>query len=137
MHSSVNLARGCLRYLSDLERGCRQLCLDRILLKSILSSVLGSHRLTTAARVVADPEKKTGKQCWVAGALGPMNRTLSISPLVERPDFRNISKKNHFHFLESYVTICHVSNRTLTPVFTINLHNMTLVFIAFDKLVDP
>ena len=86
---------------------------------------------------MADPEKKTGKQCWVAGALGPMNRTLSISPLVERPDFRNISKKNHFHFLESYVTICHVSNRTLTPVFTINLHNMTLVFIAFDKLVDP
>ena len=47
---------------------------------------------------MADPEKKTGKQCWVAGALGPMNRTLSISPLVERPDFRNISKKNHFSF---------------------------------------
>ncbi len=45
-----------------------------------------------AARAVADHEKKTGKQCWVAGALGPTNRTLSISPSVERPDFRNISE---------------------------------------------
>jgi len=26
----------------------------------------------------------------VAGAMGPTNRTLSISPSVERPDFRNI-----------------------------------------------
>ncbi|XP_057364717.1 methionine synthase-like [Daphnia carinata] len=44
-----------------------------------------------AARAVYDFEKKTGKQCWVAGALGPTNRTLSISPSVERPDFRNIT----------------------------------------------
>lgn len=49
-----------------------------------------------AARAVADFEKKTGKQCWVAGALGPTNRTLSISPSVERPDFRNISMKISF-----------------------------------------
>lgn len=27
---------------------------------------------------------------YVAGALGPTNRTLSISPSVERPDYRNI-----------------------------------------------
>ena len=51
-----------------------------------------------AARAVADYEKKTDKQCWVAGALGPTNRTLSISPSVERPDFRNISR----HFLYFY-----------------------------------
>ncbi len=33
-----------------------------------------------------------GVQRYVAGAMGPTNRTLSISPSVERPDFRNISK---------------------------------------------
>lgn len=33
----------------------------------------------------------TGKQRYVAGAMGPTNRTLSISPSVERPDFRNIT----------------------------------------------
>ena len=32
---------------------------------------------------------------YVVGALGPTNRTLSVSPSVERPDHRNISKKNN------------------------------------------
>ena len=36
--------------------------------------------------------KATGKRKYVAGAMGPTNRTLSISPSVERPDFRNITK---------------------------------------------
>ena len=45
------------------------------------------------ARTAADEvSKATGKQRYVAGAMGPTNRTLSISPSVERPDFRNISK---------------------------------------------
>jgi len=34
----------------------------------------------------------SGEKKFVAGALGPTNRTLSISPSVENPDFRNISK---------------------------------------------
>lgn len=34
----------------------------------------------------------TGRTVWVAGALGPTNRTLSISPSVERPDLRNVSE---------------------------------------------
>lgn len=33
-----------------------------------------------------------GIRRFVAGALGPTNRTLSISPSVEKPDFRNISQ---------------------------------------------
>lgn len=35
--------------------------------------------------------KATGNRKYVAGAMGPTNRTLSISPSVERPDFRNIT----------------------------------------------
>ncbi|KAM5145176.1 methionine synthase isoform 2-T2 [Callospermophilus lateralis] len=34
---------------------------------------------------------QTGIKRFVAGALGPTNKTLSVSPSVERPDFRNIT----------------------------------------------
>lgn len=33
-----------------------------------------------------------GIKRFVAGALGPTNKTLSVSPSVERPDYRNISE---------------------------------------------
>ncbi len=35
--------------------------------------------------------EKTGKQCFVAGALGPTNRTASMSPDVNDPGFRAVS----------------------------------------------
>ncbi len=55
------------------------------------------HRLNYAsaelARRAADEvTKETGRQRFVVGAIGPTNKTLSISPSVEHPDFRNISK---------------------------------------------
>ncbi|AIN95697.1 cobalamin-dependent methionine synthase, putative [Leishmania panamensis] len=34
---------------------------------------------------------ETGRRIFVAGVLGPLNRTASISPSVERPDYRNIT----------------------------------------------
>jgi len=42
-----------------------------------------------AARAVeaADP----GRRCFVAGAIGPLNRTLSMSPDVNRPDYRAVT----------------------------------------------
>ncbi|CAF3531881.1 unnamed protein product, partial [Rotaria sp. Silwood2] len=44
------------------------------------------------ARQAADEyTKKTGIRRFVAGALGPTNKTLSISPSVDKPDFRNIT----------------------------------------------
>jgi 5-methyltetrahydrofolate--homocysteine methyltransferase len=36
-------------------------------------------------------EKATGKRRFCAGAMGPTNRTLSISPKVENAAFRNIT----------------------------------------------
>ncbi len=45
-----------------------------------------------ARRAVASAEAKTpGRRCFVAGAIGPLNRTLSMSPDVNRPDFRAVS----------------------------------------------
>ena len=44
------------------------------------------------ARTAADEaQARDGRPRWVAGAVGPTNRTASISPDVERPGFRNIT----------------------------------------------
>ena len=43
------------------------------------------------AREIADAKSTRGKPRFVAGVLGPTNRTASISPDVNRPGFRNIS----------------------------------------------
>ncbi len=45
-----------------------------------------------AKKAASEVTEATRSQKYVAGAMGPTNRTLSISPSVERPDFRNISK---------------------------------------------
>ncbi len=43
------------------------------------------------ARTVADEvERDTGRMCFVAGALGPTNRTASLSPDVNDPAYRNV-----------------------------------------------
>jgi 5-methyltetrahydrofolate--homocysteine methyltransferase len=45
-----------------------------------------------AKRAVEKAEAKTpGRRCFVAGAIGPLNRTLSLSPDVNRPDFRAVT----------------------------------------------
>uniref|UniRef100_A0A8C8E2Z2 Methionine synthase n=1 Tax=Oryzias sinensis TaxID=183150 RepID=A0A8C8E2Z2_9TELE len=44
-----------------------------------------SHRVTNANSLTPCVKR------FVAGALGPTNKTLSVSPSVERPDFRNIT----------------------------------------------
>lgn len=44
-----------------------------------------------AARCARQAVAETGKQAWVAGAIGPMNKTLSLSPDVNNPGFRALS----------------------------------------------
>ena len=48
-----------------------------------------------ARQAAEEYEAKTGVPRYVAGALGPTNKTLSISPSVEKPEYRNISKQQH------------------------------------------
>ncbi|MBZ9712992.1 methionine synthase [Deinococcus multiflagellatus] len=44
------------------------------------------------AREVADEfTARDGRPRWVAGSIGPTNRTATLSPDVERPDFRNVT----------------------------------------------
>jgi 5-methyltetrahydrofolate--homocysteine methyltransferase len=45
-----------------------------------------------ARRAARSAEAATpGRHCFVAGAIGPLNRTLSMSPDVNRPDFRAVT----------------------------------------------
>ena len=43
-----------------------------------------------AARITREIADRDGKQRWVAGALGPTNKTLSLSPNVNDPAFREV-----------------------------------------------
>ena len=44
-----------------------------------------------AAKIAREAVKESGKSAWVAGALGPLNKTLSLSPDVNNPGFRALT----------------------------------------------
>jgi 5-methyltetrahydrofolate--homocysteine methyltransferase len=44
-----------------------------------------------AARIAKQAVKESGKQAWVAGAIGPLNKTLSLSPDVNNPGYRALT----------------------------------------------
>ena len=63
---------------------------------------LNLHSARIAKRAAKEVTLSTGVQRYVAGALGPTNKTLSISPSVEKPELRGISKE-HVLFSERLV----------------------------------
>jgi 5-methyltetrahydrofolate--homocysteine methyltransferase len=44
-----------------------------------------------AAKIAREAVKESGKEAWVAGAIGPMNKTLSLSPDVNNPGYRALT----------------------------------------------
>jgi len=83
-----------------------------------------NYRAARLARIVADEVgKREGRTCFVAGAIGPTNRTASLSPDVNDPGFRNIS-------FDELVTTYAISARAL-------LHGGADIFLIetiFDTL---
>jgi 5-methyltetrahydrofolate--homocysteine methyltransferase len=60
-------------------------------LESIVTE-LNHAAVACALRAARAAEAATpGRKCFVAGAIGPLNRTLSMSPDVNRPDFRAVT----------------------------------------------
>ena len=60
-------------------------------LESIVAE-LNSAAAACARRAALKAEATTpGRRCFVAGAIGPLNRTLSMSPDVNRPDYRAVT----------------------------------------------
>lgn len=54
-------------------------------------AALNAAAARIAREACAAAEKKDGRMRWVAGVLGPTNRTASISPDVNDPGFRNVT----------------------------------------------
>ena len=44
-----------------------------------------------AAKCAREAIKQSGKKAWIAGAIGPLNKTLSLSPDVNNPGFRAVT----------------------------------------------
>jgi 5-methyltetrahydrofolate--homocysteine methyltransferase len=60
-------------------------------LESIVTE-LNLAAVAVARRAAKKAEAATpGRRCFVAGAIGPLNRTLSMSPDVNRPDYRAVT----------------------------------------------
>lgn len=57
------------------------------LVREINLAAVGCARRAALRAEAATP----GRRCFVAGAIGPLNRTLSLSPDVNRPDFRAVT----------------------------------------------
>ncbi|ABV38343.1 methionine synthase [Shewanella sediminis HAW-EB3] len=56
-----------------------------------LSAEINLNGARLAREAADEVEAETGRACYVAGVLGPTNRTCSISPDVNDPGFRNVS----------------------------------------------
>ena len=60
----------------------------------LVGSVVEINRAAAAVArraAVAAEAATPGRRCFVAGAIGPTNRTLSLSPDVNRPDYRAVT----------------------------------------------
>ena len=70
---------------------CLELCNNsREKLNQIYQLNMASAKV--AVEAAQEVTRETGKVRYVIGVLGPTNKTLSLSPSVENPAFRNISK---------------------------------------------
>ena len=80
-----------------------------------------------------DPERK----CYVAGAMGPTNKTASISPDVNRPDFRAISfeelRKNYY---EQASALLEGGADILIPETTFDTLNLKAALFAIEELQE-
>ena len=56
-----------------------------------LVTELNTASAALALRAARQAEAKDGRRRYVAGAIGPLNRTLSLSPDVNHPDFRAVT----------------------------------------------
>jgi 5-methyltetrahydrofolate--homocysteine methyltransferase len=80
---------------SFADAGAEILATNTFNANAISQADYGAEALVTkinieAARITREVADREGKQRWVAGALGPTNKTLSLSPNVNDPAFREV-----------------------------------------------
>lgn len=90
-----------------------------------------------AKKACNDFQKKTGKRCYVAGAVGPTNKTASLSPDVSNPGYRAITfdelkkayKEQVLGLLEGGVDI-------LLPETTFDTLNLKAALFAISEIEE-
>ncbi len=90
------------------------------------------------ARSVVDlHQKNTGKRCFVAGAIGPTNRTASISPDVNNPAFRGVSFDELVEaYYEQIEALVEGGVDILLPETTFDTLNLKAAIFAIEKFFD-
>ena len=80
-------------------------------------------------------EKEEGRKCFVAGAIGPTNRTASMSPDVNNPAYRAVTfedlKKDYF---EQAKALIEGGADILLPETTFDTLNLKAALFAIDEL---
>ncbi len=90
-----------------------------------------------AKQASAEFEKSTGRKTWVAGSMGPTNRTLSISPDVMRPGYRAVEfeeLKNAYY--EQAKGLVDGGVDLLMPETIFDTLNAKACIIALEKLFE-
>lgn len=78
--------------------------------------------------------KNPGKKCYVAGALGPTNRTLSLSPDVNNPAFRAVSFDELVEdYYEQAKALVEGGADILLPETTFDTLNLKAAIFAIEK----
>jgi 5-methyltetrahydrofolate--homocysteine methyltransferase len=90
-----------------------------------------------ACRVVEAFQKEAGKRCFVAGSIGPTNKTASMSPDVNRPEYRATSfdeLKNAYYEQIKYLVEGGVD--LLLPETTFDTLNLKAALFAIEEFFD-
>jgi 5-methyltetrahydrofolate--homocysteine methyltransferase len=90
-------------------------------------------RKTTDDFLRANP----GRQAWVAGAVGPTNRTLSMSPDVNRPDYRAVTFRQLVEaYGEQVRALIEGGVDVLLPETTFDTLNLKAALYAMEEIFD-
>ena len=90
-----------------------------------------------ACRVVRAFERESGKTCFVAGSIGPTNKTASMSPDVNRPEYRATSfdeLKTAYYEQVKYLVEGGVD--LLLPETTFDTLNLKAALFAIEEFFD-
>ncbi len=89
----------------------------------------------SAARRVE--EEQPGRRCFVAGAIGPLNRTLSLSPDVNDPGFRAVSwEQVEGAYYEQVCALMEAGVDLLLPETTFDALNLKAALFAIQRYFD-
>jgi 5-methyltetrahydrofolate--homocysteine methyltransferase len=90
-----------------------------------------------AKKACLDHEKETGKRCYVAGAIGPTNRTASLSPDVNDPGYRAVTYDElKVNYKEQVLGLLEGGVDILLPETTFDTLNLKAALFAVSEVEE-